>query len=167
MFNKIILVGNLTRDIDIRYSPNGNAIGSCAIATTRKSTMPNGEKREETCFVDITFFGRAAEVAKQYLKKGSQLLVEGRLKFDQWQDQNGQNRSKHSVIVETMQMLGSSERRQGSPYESGFDDRNRNYNNFTNEYKKSSYQEPVKKYNSNMSNEVIEEDIIEDDEIPF
>jgi single-strand DNA-binding protein len=106
MFNKIILVGNLTRDIELRYSQGGMGIANTAIATSRKFTQ-NGEKKEEVCFVDITFFGRSAEVANQYLRKGSKILVEGRLKFDQWVDQNGQKRSKHSVIVETMQMLDS------------------------------------------------------------
>jgi len=106
MFNKIILVGNLTRDIELRYSQGGMGIAKTAIATSRKFTS-NGEKKEEVCFVDITFFGRSAEVANQYLRKGSKILVEGRLNFEQWVDQNGQKRSKHSVIVETMQMLDS------------------------------------------------------------
>lgn len=106
MFNKIILVGNLTRDIELRYSQGGMGIASTAIATSHKFTQ-NGEKKEEVCFVDITFFGRSAEVANQFLRKGSKILVEGRLKFDQWVDQNGQKRSKHSVIVATMQMLDS------------------------------------------------------------
>lgn len=105
MFNKIVLVGHLTRDIELRYTQGGAAIGSSGIAVTRKYTL-NGEKREETCFIDITFFGKQAEVSNQYLQKGSKLLVEGRLKFDQWQDSNGQNRSKHSVAVEVMEMLG-------------------------------------------------------------
>lgn len=107
MFNKVVLVGNLTRDIELRYSQNGSAIANTAIATSRKFTV-NGEKKEETCFVDITFFGRSGEVANQYLRKGSKILVEGRLQFEQWVDKtSGQKRSKHSVIVETMQMLDS------------------------------------------------------------
>lgn len=107
MFNKVVLVGNLTRDIELRYTTAGAAIGNSSIAVTRKFTA-NGEKREETCFIDITFFGKQAEIANQYLSKGSKLLVEGRLKFDQWTDNNGQNRSKHSVSVENMEMLGGS-----------------------------------------------------------
>lgn len=107
MFNKVVLVGNLTRDIELRYSQNGSAIANTAIATSRKFTV-NGEKKEETCFVDITFFGRSGEVANQYLRRGSKILVEGRLSFEQWVDKtSGQKRSKHSVIVETMQMLDS------------------------------------------------------------
>ena len=115
MFNKIILVGNLTRDIELRYSQAGMGIAKTAIATSRKFTS-NGEKKEEVCFVDITFFGRSAEVANQYLRKGSKILVEGRLNFEQWVDQNGQKRSKHSVIVETMQMLDSRGDNQGGSY---------------------------------------------------
>jgi len=116
MFNKIILVGNLTRDIELRYTQGGMAIAKTAIATSRKFTA-NGEKKEEVCFVDITFFARSAEVANQYLRKGSKILVEGRLNFEQWADQNGQKRSKHSVTVETMQMLDSKGENQGGGYQ--------------------------------------------------
>lgn len=107
MFNKVILVGNLTRDIEMRFSQGGMAIANTAIATSRKFKSNAGEQKEEVCFVDITFFGRSAEVANQYLRKGSKILVEGRLIFDQWVDQNGQKRSKHSVAVDNMQMLDS------------------------------------------------------------
>ena len=106
MFNKVILVGNLTRDIELKYTSGGTALAKTAIATTRKFTN-NGERKEEVCFVDITFFGRSAEIANQYLRKGSKCLVEGRLMFEQWTDQQGQKRSKHSVTVESMQMLDS------------------------------------------------------------
>jgi single-strand DNA-binding protein len=106
MFNKVVLVGNLTRDIELRYAQSGSAIANTAIATSRKFTQ-NGERKEEVCFMDITFFGRSAEVANQYLRRGSKILVEGRIKFDQWVSQDGSKRSKHSVIVETMQMLDS------------------------------------------------------------
>jgi single-strand DNA-binding protein len=106
MYNKIVLVGNLTRDIELRYIQSGTAVANTAIATSRKFTS-NGEKKEEVMFIDITFFGRSGEIANQYLRKGSKILVEGRLKFDQWVDQNGQKRSKHSVNVENMQMLDS------------------------------------------------------------
>ncbi|CUU67737.1 single-stranded DNA-binding protein [Campylobacter hyointestinalis subsp. hyointestinalis] len=104
MFNKVILVGNLTRDIELR-SAGGFMIGSTGIAVTRKYKNGNGENVEDTLFIDITFFGKLSEVANQYLKKGSKLLIEGRLKLDTWQDQQGNTRSKHSVIVENMEML--------------------------------------------------------------
>jgi len=126
-FNKIILVGNLTRDIELRYSQSGTAIANTAIATSRKFTQ-NGEKKEEVCFVDITFFGRSAEVANQYLRKGSKILVEGRLNFDQWVDkQNGQKRSKHSVIAETMQMLDSKPDNQSGGYNAPSQDETPSY----------------------------------------
>lgn len=114
MFNKVILVGNLTKDIELRYTQTGTAIAKTAIATSRKFTS-NGQKKEEVLFIDITFFGRSGEVANQYLHKGSKVLIEGRLQFEQWQDQNGQKRSKHSVIVEVMQMLGNKEQQNTQP----------------------------------------------------
>lgn len=119
MFNRVVLVGHLTRDIELRYTQGSVAIGSCGIAVTRKYTL-NGEKREETCFVDLTFFGKQAEVSNQYLQKGSKLLVEGRLKFDQWTDNNGQNRSKHSVAVEVMEMLGEPKQSNQSYQQGGY-----------------------------------------------
>ncbi|QOY55173.1 single-stranded DNA-binding protein [Candidatus Sulfurimonas marisnigri] len=112
MYNKVIMVGNLTRDIELRYSQGGMGIATTSLATSRKFTS-NGEKKEEVCFVDITFFARSAEIANQYLRKGSKILVEGRLNFDQWVDQNGQKRSKHTIVVETMQMLDSKGDNQG------------------------------------------------------
>ena len=106
MFNKVVMVGNLTRDIELRYTQRGSAIANTGMATSRKFTA-NGERKEEVMFIDITFFGRSAEVANQFLRKGSKILVEGRLKLDTWVAQDGSKRSKHSVIVETMQMLDS------------------------------------------------------------
>ncbi|HDX6248350.1 TPA: single-stranded DNA-binding protein [Campylobacter fetus subsp. venerealis] len=106
MYNKITLLGNLTRDIELRYSQNGSAIGRSAIAVTRKFSV-NGEKREDTLFIDITFFGKQAETANQYLQKGSKILIDGILVLEQWTDNKGQSRSKHSVTVDTMEMLGS------------------------------------------------------------
>ncbi len=107
MYNKIILAGNLTRDIEIKYTPGGSAIGNTAIATSRKFKAQDGTQKEEILFIDITFFGRTAEIANQYLRKGSKVLVDGRLKLDQWTAQDGSKRSKHSVTVENLQMLGS------------------------------------------------------------
>ena len=109
MFNKIILVGNLTRDIEVRFTASSLAIGNTGIATNKKFKNQMGEEKEEVMFIDITFFGRTAEIANQYLKKGSKILVEGRLKLDQWTDQSGKKRSKHSLVVESMKMLGGRE----------------------------------------------------------
>ena len=108
MYNKIVLVGNLTRDVEITYSNNGSAIANTGIATSRKFKAQNGEQKEEVLFIDLTFFGRSAEIANQYLRKGSKILVDGRLQFQQWTDnQTGAKRSKHVLVVETMQMLDS------------------------------------------------------------
>jgi single-strand DNA-binding protein len=113
MYNKIILAGNLTRDIEVRYTQSGAAIGNTAIATSRKFKSQTGEQKEEVLFVDITFFGRTAEIANQYLRKGSKVLVDGRLKLDQWTAQDGSKRSKHSVTVENLQMLGNKDDNNG------------------------------------------------------
>ena len=107
MYNKIILAGNLTRDVEVRYTQGGSAIGNTAIATSRKFKSASGEQKEEVLFVDLTFFGRTAEIANQYLRKGSKVLVDGRLKLDQWTAQDGSKRSKHSVTVENLQMLNT------------------------------------------------------------
>jgi len=106
MYNKTIIAGNLTRDIEMKYTQKGAAIASTAIASTRKFKNQNGEPKEEVLFLDITFFGRTGEIANQYLSKGSKVLVDGRLKLDQWTAQDGSKRSKHSLVVETLIMLG-------------------------------------------------------------
>ena len=105
MFNKIILAGNLTRDVEVRYGTSNLAIGNTGIAVNRKFKSKLDENKEEVLFVDLTFFGRTAEIANQYLRKVSKVLVEGRLKLDQWTDQSGMKRSKHSITVESLQML--------------------------------------------------------------
>ncbi|WP_434656690.1 single-stranded DNA-binding protein [Sulfurimonas sp. NW9] len=179
MFNKIILGGNLTRDIELRYSQGGMGIAKTAIATSRKFTS-NGEKKEEVCFVDITFFGRSAEVANQYLRKGSKILVEGRLQFEQWVDQNGQKRSKHSVIVETMQMLDSKgDNQNGGNTNNAPASQNQQYGGQQQQTQQQSYGQPQQSYANAKPqqapqqqakqmpvNDVPEIDISED-EIPF
>jgi single-strand DNA-binding protein len=112
MFNKIILAGNLTRDVEVKYSGANLAIGNTGIAVNRKFKSKMGEDKEEVLFVDLTFFGRTAEIANQYLRKGSKVLVEGKLKLDQWTDQSGGKRSKHSITVESLQMLDSKKERE-------------------------------------------------------
>lgn len=124
-FNKVILVGNLTRAPELKYTANkGTALVKTAIAVNRVVII-NGEKQDEVCFIELTFWGRTAEVANQYLQKGSKVLIEGHLILEQWQDQNGQNRSRHSVTVESMQMLDKKEQNN----EQGFGyNQNTNYN---------------------------------------
>lgn len=106
-YNKVFLLGNLTRDPEVRYTPKGSAVADLGIAVNRQYTLDTGEKREEVTFVDVTFWGRTAEVAGEYLKKGRSVFIEGRLQLDTWDDkQSGQKRSKLKVIGEAMQMLG-------------------------------------------------------------
>ena len=107
MYNKVVLVGNLTRDVEVRYTQGGAAIGKVGIATSHKWKSQAGEQKEEVMFIDLTFFGRVAEIANQYLHKGSKVLIDGRLVLEQWTAQDGTKRSKHSVTVETMKMLDS------------------------------------------------------------
>jgi single-strand DNA-binding protein len=119
-FNKVILLGNLTRDPEVRYTPKGTAVADLGLAVNRNYTAENGEKREEVTFVDVTFWGRTAEVAGEYLKKGRPVFVEGRLQLDSWDDkQSGQKRSKLKVIGENMQMLGSPRGAGGGDEEGG------------------------------------------------
>ena len=117
MYNKVIFVGNLTRDIELRYIKNGTAVAKSAIASTYKYKSSNAEQKEEVCFLDFTIFGRSAEVANQYLHKGSKVLLEGRLIFEQWTGQDGTNRNRHSLRVETMKMLGSKDENRSAEVE--------------------------------------------------
>ena len=116
MYNKVILIGNLTRDIELRYTPSGTAVAKFGLATNRVYTDPvTKEKKQEVMFIDITVFGRAAETANQYLRKGSQVLVEGRLSLNQWTDQTGQKRSKHEIIAENVKFLGGRDNNNSQP----------------------------------------------------
>src|SRR4029450_2304581 len=109
-FNKVILLGNLTRDPELKYTPKGTAVAQIGLAVNRVYSNEQGEKVEETTFVDIELFGRTAEIANEYLRKGRPVMFEGRLKLDSWDDkQTGQKRSKLKVIGETMQLLGGRE----------------------------------------------------------
>ena len=107
-FNKVILLGNLTRDPEVRYTPKGSAVCDLGLAVNRNYTLENGEKREEVTFVDVVLWARLAEIAGEYLKKGRPVFIEGRLQMDSWDDkQTGQKRTKIRVVGETMQLLGS------------------------------------------------------------
>ena len=106
--NKVILIGNCTRDPEVRYTPKGTAVTDLGLAINRYYTADNGEKREETTFVDVTLWGRTAEVAGEYLGKGKPVFVEGRLQMDSWDDKNtGQKRSKLKVVGDNIQLLGT------------------------------------------------------------
>lgn len=105
-FNKIILMGNVTRDPQLSYLPSQTPVCEFGLAVNRK-WVKDGQKREEVCFIDCQCFGKLAETLNQYAHKGDPLLVEGRLKFDTWQDKNGNPRSKHRVVIESFQLLGA------------------------------------------------------------
>jgi single-strand DNA-binding protein len=107
-FNKVILLGNLTRDPEVRYTPKGSAVCDLGIAVNRQYTLDSGEKREEVTYVDVVLWSRLAEIAGEYLKKGRPVFIEGRLQMDTWDDkQSGQKRTKLRVVGESMQLLGS------------------------------------------------------------
>ena len=104
-FNKVVLMGNLTKDPEVRYVPSGTAVGDLSIAVNRKYKTSSGEDQEDTCFVDITVWGRQAETCGEYLRKGRSVLVEGRLKQDRW-EKDGQKHSRLGVVAERVQFLG-------------------------------------------------------------
>jgi single-strand DNA-binding protein len=105
--NKVFLMGNLTRDPELRYTPQGTAVGEFGLAINRQWKGPNGEKKEEVCFVDCQAWARTAEVISEYCKKGSPLFVEGRLKLDSWEGKDGQKRSRMRVVVDNFQFIGA------------------------------------------------------------
>jgi single-strand DNA-binding protein len=112
-FNKVILMGNLTRDPQLRYLANQTAVADFGVACNRRWKGPNGEDKEEVTFVDVTAWGKQAEVINQYFQKGKPIFVEGRLKYDTWDDkQGGGKRSKLSVVIENFQFVGG---RDGQP----------------------------------------------------
>ena len=108
-FNKVILMGNLTRDIELRHTQSGMAIAKFGMAINRRSSTQSGEQRETTCFVDLTAFGKQAELLNQYVRKGSPLFIDGRLEYSTWESQEGGKRSKLEVIVENFQFMGGRE----------------------------------------------------------
>lgn len=121
--NKVFLMGNLTRDPELRYTQNGKALASFGVAVSRNWTSPDGEKREDVCFVDVSMFGKRAEIISEYFSKGSPIFIEGRLQFRQWETQEGQKRNALSVVAEDFQFIGQTKRRSG-PSDAGHADRN-------------------------------------------
>lgn len=105
MFNKVVMIGNLTRDPELKYLPSSTAVCTLGLASNRRFKKTDGSQGEEVCFIDAVLFGRSAEIANQYLRKGKRVLIEGRIKHDTWSDQNGQKRSRHSIVCEAMTML--------------------------------------------------------------
>ena len=110
-FQKLFIIGHLTKDPTLSYTPNKTAVVEFGIATNRNWTGQDGQKQEEVLFVDCVMYGKRASAIREYCSKGDPLLIEGRLKLDTWQAQDGTNRSKHRVIVENFEFLGTGERR--------------------------------------------------------
>ena len=123
--NKVFLLGNLTRDPDLRALPSGSAVCEFGIAVNRRYTSGNGQEVEEPCFVDIVVWGRSAESCRQFLEKGSQVMIEGRLQLDQWEDRNGGGkRSRLRVVAEQVQFLSrrpGNDGQSGGSYNQGYD----------------------------------------------
>ena len=118
--NKVLLMGNLTRDPEVRYTPKGTAVTELGIAVNRIYAGESGEKREEVTFVDVTVWGRTAENVGEYLRKGRPVFIEGRLQLDSWEDkQSGQKRNKLRVVADNVQFLGSRGGGGGGPEEGG------------------------------------------------
>ncbi|TLD84652.1 single-stranded DNA-binding protein [Helicobacter trogontum] len=103
--NKVILIGNLTKDINLKYLTTGVAVGESSMAINQVYKKQDGTKVQDTCFIDIVMYGRSAEISNQCLKKGSKVCIEGKLNFQQWSDQNGNKRSKHIISVEKVEFL--------------------------------------------------------------
>jgi single-strand DNA-binding protein len=105
--NKVFLIGNLTRDPELKYTANGTAIAKFGLAVNRVYNSPDGEKKEDTCFVDVTAYGKLAEICAEHLTKGRLVLIEGRLQYQSWKDEDGAKRSKIEVVAQNVQFLGS------------------------------------------------------------
>jgi single-strand DNA-binding protein len=166
MFNKVILIGNLTRDVELRYLPSGQALAKCGIATNRRYKDASGMQKDETMFIDFTVWGRSAEIANQYLHKGSRVLLEGRLTLEQWTDQSGQKRSRHSITVENLKMLDRKGENEGySQPQSGYGEPTQSYGGQTQQ----AGQTPPPQSPPQQSKPVQElpEIDIDEDEIPF
>lgn len=120
-FNKVILLGNLTRDPETRVTANGNTICKLGLAVSRVYSTREGERKEETTFVDIDAFGKQAEVITKYMRKGRPIMVEGRLKLDQWETNEGQKRSKLGVVLENFQFVGGRDDNAGGGSSGGYE----------------------------------------------
>jgi len=178
MYNKVIMIGNLTRDIELKYLPSGSAIANGAIATSHKYKMQNGEQKEEVCFLDFSVFGKGGEIFNQYVRKGSKVMLEGRLIFQQWKAQDGTNRSRHALQVSEFKFLdGKSDSQDmgGNNYNQQNSQPQQNYNAPQQQYNQpaqQNYNAPQQAQQQNSgTNNSYEQNIptidIDNDEIPF
>ena len=157
-FNKVLLLGNLTRDPELRYIPSGQAVTSFTVASNRTYLAPSGEKKEDVSFVRIVTWARLAETCNEYLKKGSQVFVEGRLQSRSWEAQDGTKRSTVEVVASGVQFLGR-------PSTSGSQDNSTSYpEERTSSSKGSKISGPV---SAEPSINVSEEELVPDSDVPF
>jgi len=175
MYNKVIIIGNLTRDIELKYLPSGSAIANGAIATSHKYKKQNGEQVDEVCFLDFSIFGKGGEIFNQYVRKGSKVMLEGRLVFQQWKAQDGTNRSRHALSVTEFKFLdGKSDSQDmgGNNYNAP---QQQNYNapqqQQYNQQPQQNYNAPQQQQQNSGMNNSYEQNIptidIDNDEIPF
>ena len=168
MYNKTIMVGNLTRDIELKYLPSGSAVAKSSIASSYKYKSQTGEQKEEVCFLEFNMFGRSAEVANQYLKKGSKVLLEGRLVLEQWTAQDGSSRSRHSLRVEEMKMLDTKPSSDGNGQQNSYQQQGGGYKQPPVQYEENPNNQnhrPNSNQHARVEQTIPEIDI--DDEIPF
>ncbi|MGL2384176.1 single-stranded DNA-binding protein [Helicobacter pylori] len=130
MFNKVIMVGRLTRNVELKYLPSGSAAATIGLATSRRFKKQDGTLGEEVCFIDARLFGRTAEIANQYLSKGSSVLIEGRLTYESWMDQTGKKNSRHTITVDSLQFM---DKKSDNPQASTMQD-SMTHENFNNAY---------------------------------
>lgn len=159
MYNKVILIGNLTKDVELKYLPSGSAIANGAIATSHKYKTQSGEQKEEVCFLDFSIFGKGGEIFNQYVRKGSKVMLEGRLVFQQWKAQDGTNRSRHALSVTEFKFLDGKS-----------DDQSNNSQANSNSYNapQQQYQQPQQQQNqANNYNQNIPTIDVDNDSIPF
>lgn len=160
MLNKVLLIGNTTRAIELRYLPSSSAVAKTGLAVNRTwKDKTTGEKKDETMFIDIVIYGKSAEIANQYMLKGKKILAEGRLVLEQWMDQSGQKRSKHVLSVESFQFLDSKSSGEGNHEDGVYSDGDGGHSDGG---QNAGYSKPA-----NSAAPRVPEMDIQDDEIPF
>jgi single-strand DNA-binding protein len=171
MYNKVIMIGNLTRDIELKYIPSGAAIAKGAIATSHKYKTQSGEQKEEVCFLDFNVFGKSAEILNQYVKKGSKVMLEGRLVLEQWTAQDGTNRNRHTMRVENFKFLDSKSDSMGASSGGGYSNQNTPAAPYGQQQQQPSYNNNNTQQQANggmvQQPQNIPEINIDEDEIPF
>ncbi len=181
MFNKVIMVGRLTRNVELKYLPSGSAAATIGLATSKRFKKQDGTLGEEVCFIDVRLFGRTAEIANQYLSKGSSVLIEGRLTYESWMDQTGKKNSRHTITADSLQFM---DKKSDNPQANAMQD-SAMHENFNNAYPandNASSQDPFNQAPSYAQNAHAKENLqaqpskyqnsvpeinIDDEEIPF